>query len=610
VTTHHIDFEPIGRRGDCPVEQTLLDCAHQLGVDLVSLCGGVGTCYGCKIQVMKGTVSPPTSTEKDFFSAEELAQGYRLACQTYAKSDVKVRVPPESITAQQRTQVEGMEVPVAPDPSVRAYEVTLPVPSLKDLRADDRRLLDILKKQHKVKCSLIDNAVLREMSTKLRAQEWQAQAAVRDSEVVVLSPVKTSHLGLAVDIGTTKIAGYLVDLATGKTLAATGIMNPQISYGEDVITRIGKARESAAEAARLQKVVVTALNQITIDLCGEVKAKPENIVEAVVVGNTAMHHLFLGLPVTQLGLAPYVPAVSQALDVKSREIGLKIAPGAYVHLLPNIAGFVGADLVAGLITTEPWLAGKAVLYVDIGTNTEVCLVYGDQMTSASCASGPAFEGAHIQCGMRAASGAIERLRLVDKKKIEYQTIHSTPPVGLCGSGILDAIAQLYLAGIIDRGGKMLDNSSMVQNVNGRNEVVLVREGEREGSRAVVITQQDVREIQLAKGAIYTGIKLLLENAKRSAEEIEQVIIAGAFGSYIDVASAMTIGMLPRLPLKRFKQVGNAAGTGARLALISRQKRAEAQAISRKVKYIELAADPRFMSAFVDALKIGYNNEGG
>jgi uncharacterized 2Fe-2S/4Fe-4S cluster protein (DUF4445 family) len=386
-------------------------------------------------------------------------------------------------------------------------------------------------------------------------------------------------------------------------------MNPQISYGDDVITRIGRARESPAEAARLQNVVITALSQIAIDLCGEVKARPENIVEAVVVGNTAMHHLFLRLPVAQLGLAPYVPAASQALDVKAREIGLNIAPGAYVHLLPNIAGFVGADLVAVLIATEPWKVGKVVLTVDIGTNTEVCLITDDDMTSVSCASGPAFEGAHIQCGMRAASGAIERLRLVDNK-VEYQTVYGTPPIGLCGSGILDAIAQLYRVGAIDKGGKMLDKHPLVRNVKGRNEFVLVKEGEREGGRAVTITQQDVREIQLAKGAIYTGIKLLLEARNRSEAEIEQVIIAGAFGTYIDVASAITIGMLPRLPLSRFRQVGNAAGTGARLALISRQKRAEAQAIARKIKYIELAADPRFMTIFVDAIKIGHSDEGG
>jgi len=609
MTTYHIDFEPIGRRGDCPAGQSLLECAHQLGVDLVSICGGVGTCYGCKIQVIKGTVSPLNVTEKDIFSAEELEQGYRLACQTYLKSNLKLRVPPESMTAQQRTQVEGMEVAVAPDPPVHAYQLQIPAPSLTDLRADDKRLLDSLKQQHQVRCSQIDPNVRREMSPRLRSWSWQAQASVRGSEIVALSPSPSPYLGLAVDIGTTKIAGYLVDLATGKTLAATGVMNPQISYGEDVITRIGRARESPAEASRLQTVVVTALNQIAIDLCGEVKAKPENIVEAVVVGNTAMHHLFVRLPVAQLGLAPYVPAVSEALDVKAREIGLNIAPGAYVHLLPNIAGFVGADHVAVLLATEPWKVGKVVIAIDIGTNTEVCLVSNDDMTSVSCASGPAFEGAHIQCGMRAASGAIERLRIGDEK-VEFQTINSTPPVGLCGSGILDAIAQLYLAGIIDKSGKMLDTHPRVRHVKGHNEFVLVSEAERDGGRAITITQQDVREIQLAKGAIYTGIKLLLEAKKRSEPEIEQVIIAGAFGTYIDVSSAITIGMLPKLPLKRFRQVGNAAGTGARLALISRQKRAEAQELARKVKYIELAADPKFMPTFVQAINIGHKNEGG
>jgi uncharacterized 2Fe-2S/4Fe-4S cluster protein (DUF4445 family) len=323
-----------------------------------------------------------------------------------------------------------------------------------------------------------------------------------------------------------------------------------------------------------------------------------------VVGNTAMHHLFLRLPVGQLARAPYVPAVEMALDVKARDVGTHIAPGATVHLLPNIAGYVGADHVAMLLATEITQAEGVVLALDIGTNTEVCLVNHGTMTSVSCASGPAFEGAHIKHGMRAAKGAIERVRLVDDQ-IEHQTIGGSPPVGLCGSGILDGLAELYRVGILNARGKLGEHPRIRTNSgDGVREFVLVGEEARDGQPAVTITQKDVRELQLAKGAMRAGIQILLEAQGLSEEEIDRVIIAGAFGTYIDVSSAMTIGMLPRLPVDRFQQVGNAAGMGAKLALISRSKRTEAQEIARRVGYIELATEPRFMHIFAQAMSLG------
>ena len=603
MTSYQIDFEPVGRRGECPADQSLLDCARRLGVELVSLCGGEGACGRCKVQVLAGRVSEPTSREREALSSQELENGYRLACQTYPASDLKLRVPPESLTTSQRTQVEGLEVTVRPEPPVRAYQVQLPPASLLDLRADAERLRETLKRQHGVDCRTIDIEVLRDLSAQLRSCGWEVRVSVRGDEVVALGPWPSRQLGLAVDLGTTKIAGYLMDLDSGQTLAAKGIMNPQIAYGEDVISRITRAKRDPAEAERLQELAVEALNQLAADLCAKVDAEPKEIVEAVVVGNTAMHHLFLRLPVEQLALSPYVPAVKEALDVKARDVGLHIAPGAYVHLLPNIAGFVGADHVAMLLATEIWQAEGVVLALDIGTNTEVCLANDGEMTSVSCASGPAFEGAHIKHGMRAAKGAIEHLRLVDNS-VEYQTIGGAPPVGLCGSGILDAMAQLYLAGVVDASGRMVADHPRVRTRDGEREFVLVSEEERDGGPAITITQHDVRELQLAKGAIRTGIQVLLEAKGLSEEDIDQVIIAGAFGTYIDVSSAVTIGMLPPLPLDRFRQVGNAAGMGAKLALISRSKRAEAQAIARRVGYIELATAPRFARTFAQANYIG------
>jgi uncharacterized 2Fe-2S/4Fe-4S cluster protein (DUF4445 family) len=606
--SHRIEFEPVGRRGECRAGDSLLECARQLGVDLVNLCGGAGSCGRCIVQIMEGDISEATPGEGEFLSPEQLATGYRLACQTVPMGNCKVRVPPESLTAPQRTQVEGQEVAVELEPPVRAYTVQLTPPSLEngDLRADAERLFDGLEQQHQIQDRSADAEVLRGLSPQLRDQGWQVTVALRSSsrEVVALIPPSHRPLGLAVDLGTTKIAGYLMDLESGQTLASQGMMNPQIAYGEDLVARMGYAQKSPSEAARLQELAVDALSQLTANMCAAVDADPAEIAEAVVVGNTAMHHLFLRLPVAQLVRAPYMPAVEAALDVKARDLDLRIAPGAYVHLLPNIAGYVGADHVAMLLATGVAQAEGIVLALDIGTNTEVCLAKHGTMTSVSCASGPAFEGAHIKHGMRAAKGAIERVRLVNGR-IEYQTIGGAPPVGLCGSGILDSMAQLYQAGILDARGRLGEHPRVRSaDKDGGREFVLVSEQERDGQPAITITQKDVRELQLAKGAMRAGIQTLLEAQGLADDDIERVIIAGAFGTYIDVSSAIAIRMLPPLPLDRFQQVGNAAGMGAKLALISRSKRAEAQDIAHRVGYIELATAPNFMRTFAQSMYLG------
>jgi len=603
MTTHKIDFQPIGRRGECQDKESILHCARRLGVGISSVCGGEGTCGTCKVRTLSGTVSEVTSAEKEAFSLQELKDGWRLACQVYPTSDLKLYVPPESMTTPQRTQVEGFEMKIAPEPPVRAYYVKLPIPSLSDQQADAERLIAAANHQHQLQCDKVDFEVLRLLSPQLRTWDWQFQASVREDEVVAITPWRSRQLGLAVDLGTTKIAGYLVDLSDGQTLAAKGIMNPQISYGEDVISRINVVMNSPKEGPQLQKLVVEALNALANDLCSEVGAKADEIVEAVVVGNTAMHHLFLRLPVRQLALHPFVPAVSRALDIKARDLGLRIAPGAYAHLLPNIAGFVGADHVAMLLATDVRQVEGPVIAIDIGTNTEVSLVHRGRITAVSCASGPAFEGGHIKDGMRAARGAIERVRII-KDKIEYQTIENAPPVGICGSGVLDTMAQLYLAEIIDRGGRMKETHPRVLSRQKRREFVLVAVEEREGNPAIVFTQQDVRQLQLSKAAIRTGIQTLLEANNCAEEDIKQVIIAGAFGSYIDVGSAVAIGMLPALPPDRFHQVGNAAGMGAKRALVSLSQRAEAQSIAAEVQYLELGATPEFSQNFVLTIQLG------
>jgi len=604
MESYKIKFEPLGLSGRCRADESLLACAQSAGIGIISLCGGKGNCQSCKVQIVEGTFSPPTASELKAYSRQEIKEGWRLACQTYPTSDGKVGIPPTSLTTSQRVQTEGQEVGVEPEPVVAPYQLKLKTPSLTDAQADADRLLQTLNRQHKLHCDTIDIGALSQLSPQLRSWGWECRASVREKEVIAFGPWPSRQLGLAVDLGTSKISGYLVDLDSGQTLAVKGVSNPQISYGEDIISRISYATRSAAKAGQLQRLVVRALNKLADDLCAEAKAKVGDIVDSVLVGNTAMHHLLAGLPVKQLALAPFVPAVNRAIDIKTSRLGLKFAPGAYLHLLPNIAAFVGADHTAVLVATLDGEAKEITIAIDIGTNTEVSLIDKDRITTTSCASGPAFEGWHIKDGMRAASGAIERVRIVNNK-VEYQTIDDAPAIGICGSGILDTVAQLYLAGVLGEGGNMDSKHKRVRRGDKHLEFLLVGNKEKkEVKKDIVITQQDVREIQLAKAAIRTGIQKLLEANDYGEDKIKKVIIAGAFGTYIDVANAMVIGMLPSLPPERFQQVGNAAGTGARLALISKAKRAAAQKIVSGINYVELASVPGFNQTFMQASYLG------
>ncbi len=599
---YRVDFEPLGRHASCQDEASILEAARQAGVSIASICGGEGTCGRCKVEAM-GPLSPLTAQEEEHLSAEEIAAGYRLACQARVLGNVMVYLPPESLSTIQRLQVEGRELHVTPEPPVRAYPVQVPPASLGDLRADAARLRDALREQHGLPDAAIDMAVLRELPTRLREQGWRGTAFVRNTgrhnEIVYFGPWEATPIGLAVDLGTTKIAAYLVELSAGRTLAAGGVMNPQIAFGEDVMARIAYAMRGEEEAQELQQAAAAAINDLAAKLCREVGQSRDEIVEAVVVGNTAMHHLFLGLPVGQLGTAPYVPSESAPLDVKAKELGLRFAPGAYVHLLPNIAGFVGADHVAMLLATRMPDMEEVVLGLDIGTNTEIALRAKGRLITCSTASGPAFEGAHIKDGMRAAEGAIECV-CMGEGEILYQTIGGLAPVGLCGSGVLDAVATLRKAGILSRTGRMMPHPRVREGDDGI-EFVLVEKGESGHGRDIVITGKDVEAIQLAKGAIRAGIEILMVEAGIKPHEVERVILAGAFGTYLNVDSALSIGMLPSVPKGRVKQVGNAAGMGAKMALVSLRERRRAWDISRRVEYLELTALSHFADFFARAM---------
>ena len=594
-----IEFEPVGRRADFEHGVTLQEAARRSGVELASTCGGDGTCGCCRVRIVRGEVSPPGVTERAELSDGELAIGLRLACQTHALGDALIDIPPESLTAAQRLQLEGEDSELELDPPVVAREVTLATATLDDLRSDATRLRDGLAPFD----GTIPIAVLRQLPTALRHSDWQARVAVNRpaAEVVGVLAPGTTVLGLAVDLGTTKLAAYLVDLRTGRTLARGGAMNPQIAYGEDVLSRIAYAGRESGGHGLLQTVVVEQIELLARELCAEADSAPDAIVDWVVVGNTAMHHLFAGLPVRQLGAAPYVAAESAALDVRAADLGLSLAAGARLYSPPVIAGYVGGDHVAMLLASGVAHGTRRTLALDIGTNTEISIARDGQLWSCSTASGPAFEGAHISAGMRAAPGAIERVRY-HEGAFEVQTVGDRPPVGVCGSGMLDAIAAALDAGIIDRRGALRRSHHLVSGENGSRECLLVPAEHSGSGQDIHFTRADVGEIQLARGAIRAGTALLLEAAGLDAADLDEVIVAGAFGTYLDLRSAVRVGLLPAIPLTRFRQVGNAAGAGARRLLLSRAARAEAAAIAARAQYLELTTHPAFADRFAEAMR--------
>jgi uncharacterized 2Fe-2S/4Fe-4S cluster protein (DUF4445 family) len=614
VTKFLIDLEPVGRRIEVEAGTSLLEAAQQAGVDLVAACGGIGICGTCRVRPVRGDFNPLTPSEEEQLEPSQRAAGDRLACQAVPQGDTRVEVPPESLPAPQRIQLEGREGSMALEPAVRAVELTLAPPALDDLRADLGRVEDALAAGLAPSdgMSLLDTdlAALGQLSQELRKQDWKVrlalEAAPGGARLIGTFAPHTPLLGLAVDLGSTKLALYLIDLESGATLAQAGVMNPQIAYGEDVVNRIAFANRSAANRRLLQTRVVEALNQAAAQLCARAVesgrlslAGPAQIVEAVVVGNTAMHHFFTHLPVEQLGAAPYVAAASRALAVGAAELGLAFAPGARVYLPDIIAGYVGGDHTAALLATRTFPGMRRVL-VDIGTNTEISLVADGQIFTCSTASGPAFEGAHIHDGMRAAPGAIERVHLIEGR-VQVATIGGLAPVGICGSGILQAVAQLAQAGVIDRRGALRKDAPGVRQADGKSEFLLVPAALSGHGRDVVVARRDINEIQLAKGAIRAGIEIMLHKAGLTAEDVEEWVIAGAFGTYLDLTSAVQVGMFPAMPLERFHQVGNAAGMGAKQMLLSSTARAEATRLARSAHYVELTVEPEFTGEFVQAM---------
>jgi len=593
-----VDLQPIGRRAEISPGETLLSAAQSVGVELQAVCGGVGTCGQCKVRLAAGSLSAPTSQEREKLGQELLEVGCRLACQAIPVSHVTLEIPPESLTSLQRVQLDGLDLGVSLDPLVVPFDLTV-----------DASLPGKLRET-------INEAAGQDVRPGAESFEQLAKTAKQFAghvrvtvnkesspfTIVSILPEKTRIFGLAVDLGTTKLASYLVDLETGKTLAQRGLMNPQIAYGEDVISRISYASHSGGAAKQLQRKVIETLNQMTREFCSDLTITPEQIVEMVAAGNTAMHHFFAGLPVQQLGMAPYLPATTMPLHLAARDLGLEIASGAAIYTPSNIAGYVGGDHVAMLIGigTGSRKSGPPFLAIDIGTNTEITLSVHGRLLTCSCASGPAFEGAHIRHGMRAAPGAIERV-LFERGAIQIYTIERRLPIGICGSGILDTIAALLEAGVLELRGNFRKGAERVRQTSGGGEFLLVSAENSGSGGEIVLTRQDISEIQFAKAAIRAGIEVLLEVGGVDASTLEEFIIAGAFGSYLDVQSAMRIGLFPKIPLGKFRQVGNAAGIGARQMLISGSQRRLGESLAKQVEYVELATHPHFQDKFAQSL---------
>jgi len=629
---HLVVFKPSGRRGYVTHGKTIMEAAQELSVDLQSVCGGQARCGKCKVKIREGfskryvidsrneNLSPIEGDEGEFFAKHSGLRGYRLACMARICGDVIVFVPKGSRADEQIVAKRARKRVIELKPAVRKYYVELVPATLDDPKGDWERLQAALSKQYGLVDLKIDYKVLRSLQGVIRQGDWKITASVwMDREVIKTETgAAEKSYGLAVDVGTTTVAGYLCDLATAEVVATESVVNPQVIYGEDVMSRItyGMVKEDGLKT--LNKAIIEGLNRIIANVTLKAGIKPEDILDMAFVGNTCMHHLVLGIDTEYLGLAPFVPTVHHSLDVKARDLGINISSGAYVHALPTIAGFVGADTVGVLIAEEPYNKDEFVLIIDIGTNGELVMGNRERLICSSCATGPAFEGATIKHGMRAAPGAIERVEIdPDTREARFKVIGRTgwntdleaiEATGICGSGIIDAIAQMSMTGIVRRDGRL--NTSFktprLRVTEGGPAFVIAWAHETSIGQDIVICQDDVRAVQLAKGAIYAAAKIMMRHL--GVGKLDKVILAGAFGSLIDRDSAAIIGLFPDCDLDNVYAIGNAAGDGARIALLNSDKRKEANEIAREVEYIELTLKPGFEREFVKAMYLPHMND--
>ncbi|MDH3465392.1 MAG: ASKHA domain-containing protein [Gammaproteobacteria bacterium] len=623
-------FTPSGRRGRFPLGTPLLQAARSLGVDIDSVCGGRGMCGRCQVLLSVGSfakhrvesraehLSSISKTEKEYCKTNELAKGRRLSCSTQILGDVVIDVPPESQMHNQvvRKRAEAHDINL--DPVIRCYYVEVQEPDMYDPAGDFQRLKEALEFEWRLGKLTGDLHLLQDLQVALRKGEWKVTVAIYDERkiIAVWPGFRDKAYGLAVDVGSTTIAAHLCDLATGEVVAADGAMNPQIRFGEDLMSRVSYVMMNPGGEVQMTEAVRGAIQNLARQVALEAGVEVEDILEATFVGNPIMHHLLLGINPVELGAAPFALSTDEPVSLWANELDLELHPNARVYVLPCIAGHVGADTAGVVLSEGPHLHDQITLLVDVGTNAEIVLGNRERLLAASSPTGPAFEGAQISCGQRAAPGAIERVR-IDSQSLEPRfkvigcdlwsdadgfadAVQAVGITGICGSGIIEVIAEMYLTGIISADGvidgSFADRSPRVV-ADGRTYSYRLREGDIDLS----ITQNDVRAIQLAKAALYAGVRLLMD--RMSIDTVDRIRLAGAFGSHIDVKYAMILGLIPDCDLQHVTSAGNAAGTGARIALLDRNTRPEIEQLVRTIEKVETAVEPRFQQHFVEAMAI-------
>jgi len=628
-------FTPSGKRGRFPVGTQLLQAARSLGVDVDSVCGGRALCGRCQVLVMEGdfpkhglashakNLSAVSEAEHSFARRRPLPAGHRLSCSARIEGDLLIDVPPGSQVHRQVVRKAADARPITLNPLVHLHYVEVREPDMRDPAGDMQRLLEALRREWDFGPLRCDLGVLQSLQAALRKGEWRVTVAIHaGTRIIGVWPgFHDRAFGLAVDVGSTTIAAHLCNLETGEVVASSGSMNPQIRFGEDLMSRVSYAMMHPGGAQQMTEAVRGALNALAAEVAREAQISAADILELTIVGNPIMHHLLLGIDPVELGGAPFALATDSALGLHASELGIGVHPGARVYTLPCIAGHVGADAAGMLLAERPDLSDRLTLLVDVGTNAEIVLGNRERLLACSSPTGPAFEGAQISSGQRAAPGAIERVR-IDPATLEARfkvigsdlwsdqpgfadSIAGTGVTGICGSGIIEVIAEMYLAGIVSQDG-VIDGALTARSArivpSGRTFAYTVHRG----PPALQISQNDVRAIQLAKAALRAGVQLLLEHL--GAERVDRIRLAGAFGSHIDVKYAMILGMIPDCDLKQVSSAGNAAGTGARIALLDGASRRTIEELVRGVEKIETALEPAFQAHFVAAMGIPHSTE--
>jgi uncharacterized 2Fe-2S/4Fe-4S cluster protein (DUF4445 family) len=628
-------FTPSGKRGRFPAGTPILDAARALGVDLDSVCGGRGICGRCEVVVTEGELAKlalvssaanlSTASEDEYRFLEEAGavENRRLGCQAQIYGEVAIDVPAASQVHRQVVRKPHEAHDIELNPVVRPYFVEVRQPDLGDPRGDLERLREALAQEWGIESPYWDLRMTQDLQRTLRQGDWRVTAAVHNgNEIIAVWPgLKDRLCGVAIDVGSTTIAAHLCDLASGEVLASAGRMNPQIRFGEDLMSRVSYIMMNPGGERALTRAVREAINELIAEITAEAGIETGDVLEITVVGNPVMQHLVLGYDPRELGHAPFALASDAAVDIPARDLEISIHPGGYAYVLPCIAGHVGADMAGVLLAEAPWDRDDISLIVDVGTNAEIVLGNRRRLLAASSPTGPAFEGAQISSGQRAAPGAIERVRidpatLEPRYKVIGSDLWSDQPgfedalpaggvTGICGSGIIEVVAELFLAGVIDADGK-IDGAAAERSArvvpSGRTHAFVLEAG----SPGIRIQQDDVRAIQLAKAALYAGARLLME--KLGVERVDRIRLAGAFGAHIDVRYAMVLGMIPDCALERVSSAGNAAGTGARIALLDRDARDLIQRQVRAVEKIETAVEERFQHHFVAAMAIPHQSD--